>query len=655
MKKAKQQPTSEEKSDIFVHHTGEENNSNNILAQQQQTQTQAQAQLLNVTTAALPKHTFFTSTGSRPSTPVPEEQDTDEFVPLLELDSAEPGDCESVDENSEYAINTLRVQLSRLLERFQSEVPLFSPFYIGHMVSDISLPALLGALVTLVHNPNQVTMETSRVGIQVEQEALLALCKMFGFEDLDACTGHFTSGGTVANFEGLARGRFRMADWIAMGALARTQGVEMGLFEASAMGWKRFDELSERFLSGLDETERRQSLKPYHLLHSDPYVVANNLARIFQLEHGFRCPIVLVPGSKHYSWQKACPLFGLGDDAFWSIETDHEGKLSMYDLRAKFAKAVREERPIISIVTIAGTTELSDFDPVDEVVEFIHEQERKGIHLYHHVDAAYGGFFVSMICEEPSDWQAPQRSSANFDAVLSPRLTRALDAIKYANSITIDPHKLGYTPYSSGCFLVRDSREYRCFESDKVAAYLMMERASRGAESIEGSRSAAGAVSCWITSNAIGLHRSGYGLLLKRLIWARQVLDSKLSSVSKLVRVCQHNQTNITCFCLARDGEPVHLTNRRTVKFFEAFSPFNQAATFVTSQTTFHWDSYSQFLDNFVGTWNGHCNTEGLMLIRCVIMNPFFAKNGDHMDSFVSFVKQRVEEIELEELEEESE
>lgn len=50
----------------------------------------------------------------------------------------------------------------------------------------------------------------------IEDEAIAMLAAMLGF-DPTVARGHFTSGGTVANFEGVWRARYRMDHGLALG------------------------------------------------------------------------------------------------------------------------------------------------------------------------------------------------------------------------------------------------------------------------------------------------------------------------------------------------------------------------------------------------------------------------------------------------------
>ena len=97
--------------------------------------------------------------------------------------------------------------LRDLSQRLQRSAPMFSPRYVGHMASDLLMPALLAHLATTLYNPNNVTSETAPVTTELEIEVGRQLARMFGFnadaQRGPAAYGHLTSGGTVANYEAL--------------------------------------------------------------------------------------------------------------------------------------------------------------------------------------------------------------------------------------------------------------------------------------------------------------------------------------------------------------------------------------------------------------------------------------------------------------------
>ena len=502
-----------------------------------------------------------------------------------------------------------RSLVHELLQRFEREVPKFSPRYIGHMFSETSMPAMVGHVVTLLHNPNNVSGESSRVGVQLEEEAVGELVQMLGFAD-GCARGHFTSGGTVANFEAMTRARHRLDRFIALGAEAKSaKGWGGSLFEAAHMGWQSYDELC-------DELDGDRDSSQFELLSHNPFEVAARLNSVFA--EPYRGPVVLVPDHKHYSWVKGVELLGLGREAFWSVDLDHRGVMSIEHLGERIEEARRKGRPVLMVVSVAGTTELGAFDPVAGVQDLLDRYAvEQNIHIYHHVDAAYGGFFAANICGESPG------------CIMEDGVCDAVGAIHRANSVTLDPHKLGYVPYSSGAFLAADEREY--FSNSVDAPYVAFDPDSdRGPQTIEGSRSAAGAVATWLTARTIGLDADGYGRILRRTLVARRRVQQALQSVDVPVRVIPPS-SNILAFYVAHDGESLSAVNRRTQEIYEAFSPATDAEFYV-SKTALRFSEYEAMLQPLVESWDGQRDDRELIVIRLCLMNPFIVSRETKTD-----------------------
>lgn len=520
-----------------------------------------------------------------------------------------------------------RDKVDDLLNRFEKEVPSFSPRYIGHMVTESSLPALIGHIITLLHNPNNISGEASRVGLAIEKEALDLLLKMVGY-DVEKGFGHFTSGGTVANFEGAIRARSRMNRWIAVGAAAKEKGLfEGGLIEAAHMGWDVYEQLCKK----LTEDE----LVPYHFLKSNPFDVATRIKEQFGVE--WMGPVMLVPSNKHYSWVKAATFLGYGEEAFWSVPTDRDGRMCVNELEKLIQKAGNLNRPVMMVVSVAGTTELGEFDPVDKIQDVISKlRDKENVHIWHHVDAAYGGFFCTLKNFLP-DLEEP---------ILPYRVLDALKSIARTNSVTIDPHKLGYVPYASGTFLCADRREY--FHSTIKAPYIAFQSELNyepGPQTLEGSRSAAGPVSTWLTANVIGMDEHGYGRILERSVKSAGKLSHLLVHADNRIRVNPAGESNIVTFCVAEEGEALSVTNERSLKIYEAFSPQGNH-NFVVSKTTLSWTDYEKLLTHYTNRWKAVRDTEELTLIRLVLMNPFFDTVETNISYPEEFVRQLCEVIE---------
>lgn len=485
--------------------------------------------------------------------------------------------------------------LESLSSRFEAEIPKFSPRYIGHMFSETSLPALFGHILTLLHNPNNISGESSKVGVSVEEEAIQSLAQMISYA---GGVGHFTSGGTLANFEAVYRARARCYAWLATGL---AQG-KTSAFQSALQGWAAHDTANE---------DQKSAALTFHPLESNPFTVATKIAKKTGRE--FLGPVLLVPEHKHYSWVKAANVFGLGPEAFWSVQLDPHGRLDVGDLERQILRAEREDRPIMMVVSVLGTTELGMIDPIDRVQDLLDNyRETKNWYFWHHIDAAYGGFLCTL--------QGPDEQ---VRGVLSQDSLRALEAVSRTTSLTIDPHKLGYVPYSSGAFLAATPRDY--FQKSFGAPYVDFNvRQDKGPFTLEGSRSAAGAVATWMTAECIGLSQDGYGRIIARTILLKKSFEEKLQADVPELRLAPAEDSNLIGFCLAEQGEGLSVTNARTLALFNAFNDAGADAGFYISKTKLHKKNYPAYIDRFISTWQGRADEDEVVLIRLCIMNPFF-------------------------------
>lgn len=434
----------------------------------------------------------------------------------------------------------IREKTLQLVERFEAEVPKFSPRYIGHMFSEVSLPALFGHIVTLLHNPNNISSESSRVGVELEDEAINELLKMLGLPSTGF--GHFTSGGTLANIEALLRARARIAE---------------------------------------DSRPRA---------------------------------VLLVPRNMHYSWKKGLHLLGLPPDSLWAIDLDAQGHLDVASLERLLQRARSEARPILMVVSVLGTTELGGIDPIHGVQDVLDRwQAEHHIRIWHHIDAAYGGFFRTLDLESCTS--------------IPPSARLALRAVPRATSLTIDPHKLGYVPYASGAILVRDRTDYGVGATPEAPYIDFDQRVDRGPYTLEGSRSAAGAVATWMTAHTMGFHPQGYGLLLDRTTRISRNLEEQLRPLP--LQLAPGCDTNLVCFSCAREGEALSRSNQRTLAVYEKLSPRGESP-FMVSKTTLRRESFGRYMDEWTKTWHAQPDVPEIVLIRMCLMNPFFGSAETH-------------------------
>ncbi|MCB0403917.1 MAG: hypothetical protein KDD51_03975 [Bdellovibrionales bacterium] len=500
--------------------------------------------------------------------------------------------------NSQKVLAQALTELNGLLSE---ETPTYSPRYLGHMVSESLLPALLGHFCALLHNPNNTSREVSRVGSVLETEAIAMLAEMIGFSAGKAW-GHFTSGGTVANFEAIWRARFRMDHWLSLALfLAEKKRRRLELFEDAHMGWSQFHQLMS------EHHVQESQLRPYSLAAGNPYRVAQKLSA--QMGRAFEGPVFLVPGNRHFSWMKGANLFGFGQESFWTIELDSHGKMDVESLRDTIRAAKEQMRPILMVASIAGTTEAGGIDPLGDVQDYLDELARnKSWDIWHHVDAAYGGFLCAVLETQPQ--------------VLARKNVESLLAVRRAHSITIDPHKLGYVPYPCGAFLVGDKSAYAV--SSFAAPYLNRQDlpAGKWVSTIEGSRSATGATATWLTGKTMGFASESFGQLVASTCRSCQGFREFLTTHLPWVVPLNPTDSNVFCFSVADKGDPLSVSNKKTSSLFFTLA---EGPQFSVSTTTLNASAYSKQILAHVASFHGKKDSETLILIRCVFMNPFWA------------------------------
>ena len=500
------------------------------------------------------------------------------------------------------------------------EVPTFSNRYLGHMVSDVSIPALVGNVAMLFCNPNLASKETAEAGILFETRAINALAKMIGFEQQPA-RGHFTSGGTLANFEALWRARYRMDHWLAMAAYLLEKGhSQKNLFELAHQGWDTFHQHAAEFNIEMEHLRERS------YVIQGPWDIANYFRETHKME--FPQPVILVPGNKHYSWPKAANVFGISERAIWPTDLDRHGRVEVKSLRANIERARKLGRPIMMNVSVTGTTELGSVDPVDEINEVLRDyRDNHGIHIWHHIDAAYGGYFCSTFRGGETQLDAPT--------------ARAFSAVSQVDSITLDPHKLGYVPYACGAFLVRDSHSYAV---SHISAPYLDEEPDIGyptwSSTLEGSRSASGAGAVWLSSCLLPLDASGHGELLNQSLKAKVHFVDRLQQSFTDIQFTPGSDTNIISFMRVGEEKSLRRINEKTSALI---AKFNQSPNFAVTKTSLSISNYGKMISSVVERWNGIIDDDHLLVVRMVIMGPYLRDedaNDGLIDNFIAELRE---------------
>ncbi len=164
-----------------------------------------------------------------------------------------------------------------------------------------------------------------------------------------------------------------------------------------------------------------------------------------------------------YYTDLAVAVAGIGAKNVIGIPVDNGARLRIDKLRDQLHQNLANKQSVYAVVVIVGSTEEGCVDSLTQVLALREEFQKLGLSFLVHADAAWGGYFANMLPTEitklpregnlygPAEGFVP-------DSALRKETQEDLFALRYADSITVDPHKAGYIPYPAGGLCYRDER-----------------------------------------------------------------------------------------------------------------------------------------------------------------------------------------------------
>lgn len=571
---------------------------------------------------------------------------------------------------AEQAHSRLAQELLSLLGELKGGVPFFSPRYVGHMSSDLTMASLVGFFATLLYNPNNVAVEGSPVTTRLELEVARQLAAMVGYPA--TAWGHLTSGGTVANFEAFWIARNVKYLPVALSGAADELGATdlpitladgreapiggLGLWQLANVPARAALDAADRLLAGAADPSRAAGALARHSVGSVGY---QEYGRRLALEFGDPLPpaVVLVPSTAHYSWIKICRALGIGGDQLVHVPVDRRFRIDVDALWRLLGELARRRTPVLAAVAVIGSTEESAVDPVDRLLELRERAGRElGLAFPLHADAAWGGYAISVVRE-------PDGATRPFEAVRrdheparwpSHGVWSALAAVDGTDSVTIDPHKFGFVPYPAGAVLFRDRRARELVATE--APYVFHEASAASAAAIgpyilEGSKPGAAAAAVWLSHRVLPLDATGHGRLIGATVRGAMALHRRLSEGDfgefRVVTLPEPD-LNIVCFAVAHPGlATLEQANAFVARVYRRLSvapgrpPHD--LEFVVTQTVLRAAEYGEAplpLVELLG-WSAedYRRAGGVAVLRSTVMNPFVADprgRTDYVERFAT-------------------
>ncbi len=567
----------------------------------------------------------------------------------------------------------MRRELHQLSAALKKSVPFHSPRYIGHMASDLLLPGLAAQILTLPYNPNNVSEDAAPVTVELEVKVGLQLAGMLGYANdparPDCAFGHLTSGGTLANYQALRLALAQKAFPVALLA-AGVPDLELpdDVWSAFNLHPHQATALLDRWQQWLAQAsagERRR----WQARVQGERIEQRGLAGFFAAHPTLKLPKVLAPITAHYSWSKGCKLLGLGR-AQLELLPERGMRIDADALEATLERCLRERQPVLMAVAVMGTTEYGTIDPIDAVVNARQRFAARGLGFAVHVDAAWGGYLATLFRNEDGSLRPREEIAAGFTAFPSPEVYSAIAALGDTDSVTVDPHKLGYLPYGAGAFICRDHRAVALlseeadyvFHGEAPKDYMGRYR-SLGQFIPEGSKSGAAVAGVYVTHKVLPLDHAHFGRLPAQTIRSAEAFHARalrfadeLQDVVRAV-VPFAPDSNLVCFALNPAGNRrVAAANAFVRRLHDELrsnpSKPVQDKQFFGSVTTLRpealGESETRRILDALGldpATLGEDDGDRLMILRHTLMNPYLIdhENGiSYIDRYFDYLGVRV-------------
>ena len=477
----------------------------------------------------------------------------------------------------------MQQELLNLSSDLKKSVPFFSPRYIGHMAADLLMPGVLAQIMTVLYNPNNVSDDAAPATVEKEVEVGFMLARMFGFstdpKEEPCAWGHLTSGGTVANYEGLWNFRAVKFYPIALAEAARRFQVDVEAVGPKIQKlsqyskWELFNftiretvVLMRRCLTEYKKNHQKSEYEQFTKAIVEESAEHMGMVNFFRKHTDLEPPKLLVPVTGHYSWEKAAKILGIGSGQILRIRTDGHMRMIPEHMEELLDQCFAEKQAVLAVIGILGTTEFGSVDPIHRIVAARKKHREDGHFFGIHVDAAWGGYMTSIFRQPDGSFMAHEEIRKQFKYFPHEGTWAAFRGVSEVDSVTIDPHKLGYLPYPCGAFVSRDAGVLDFIHQKAAYVFDFKEDPFRkppkaklmglGQYIMEGSKPGSSAAAAYVSHRVIPLHHEGFGQVLIQSMKSCEYFFDKLTEVAArlegkiTVTIPFPPDTNLICYAI---------------------------------------------------------------------------------------------------------
>ncbi len=273
------------------------------------------------------------------------------------------------------------------------------------------------------------------------------------------------------------------------------------------------------------------------------------------MENGVReDAVVFASDCSHYCRFNVAGWLGLGEKNLITIPTNARNEMDIPALRKRAREALAEGRKVAGFICTMGTTDAFGLDDLEEVVKLRNElmEEFRLPYCPHvHADAVIGWAW-SVFNDYPFE-ENPMGFRPRTVRALAGAGNRIRD-LHLADSVGVDFHKTGFTPYISSLVLFKDRKDLQLLRrnQEKMPYLYQFGEYRPGMYTVETSRSGAGVLAALANLKLFG--KKGLQAIIGHIVEMAQLLREHLEGHAYTTVLNRDNFGTVTIFRAYPDG-----------------------------------------------------------------------------------------------------
>jgi len=343
--------------------------------------------------------------------------------------------------------------------------------------------------------------------------------------------------------------------------------------------------------------------------------------------------LIFASDHSHYACLNVAGWLGVGHANVVAVPTHDDNSMDIAALERLMRQALEAGGTVAAVIATMGTTDafgVDDIAAIDQLLDRLVQEGalRQRPHL--HADAVIG-------------WAWSVFSDYDFDANplgFRGRTLRALAAVDHrmkhlrlADSLGIDFHKTGFTPYISSLFMLADRNDFRHLLRDRETMPYLYHTGEYhpGMYTLETTRSATGPMAAW--ANLLLLGKQGFRALLGNSVEMACILREAIAAKPGLTVLNDDNAGPVTLFRAYPPGVDTFAIKQRemsgeaTTEVVEAHNAFNRGIFHHVHQQALEGRGVAIGLtSNYRTTANG----QPLVALKSYVLSPFADEHRMH-------------------------